>query len=81
MVQPRRTFPATEAATETAPVRHVLLEPANPQHLSDGELDFLHAATLEGTRPTLEEMKRRAERRKALRQTCSVNALGPTSLS
>ena len=47
-------LPATEAATETAPQRHVL--PKNlrnaVKHLSDGELDLMHAATLE-------EMKRR----------------------
>jgi hypothetical protein len=45
---------ATEAPTETAPQRHVLPKnlPNAIKHLSDGELDFLHAATLE-------EMKRR----------------------
>jgi hypothetical protein len=44
----------TEATTETAPRRHVLPKNlANAiKHLSDDELDFLHAATLE-------EMKRR----------------------
>ena len=45
---------ATAAATETAPQRYVL--PKNlrnaVKHLSDGELDLMHAATLE-------EMKRR----------------------
>jgi hypothetical protein len=47
-------LPATEAATETAPKRHVLPKdlPNALKHLSDGELDFLHGATLE-------EMKRR----------------------
>ena len=44
----------TEAATETAPQRHIL--PKNlrtaVKHLSDSELDLMHAATLE-------EMKRR----------------------
>ena len=44
----------TEATTETAPQRYVL--PKNlrnaVKHLSDGELDLMHAATLE-------EMKRR----------------------
>jgi hypothetical protein len=45
---------ATEAATETAAQRHVLPKnlPNAIKHLSDGELDLLHAATLE-------EMKRR----------------------
>ena len=45
---------ATEDATETAPPKHVLPKnlPTAIKHLSDGELDFLHAATLE-------EMKRR----------------------
>ena len=47
-------LPATEARTEAAPQRHVL--PKNlrnaVKHLSDGELDFLLAATLE-------ELKRR----------------------
>jgi hypothetical protein len=44
----------TEATTETAPRRHVLPKnlPNALKHLRDGELDFLHAATLE-------EMKRR----------------------
>jgi hypothetical protein len=44
----------TEATTETAPRRHVLPKnlPNAIKHLSDDELDFLHAATLE-------EMKRR----------------------
>ena len=46
--------PAPKATTETAPPRHVLPKnlPNAIKHLSDGELDFLHAATLE-------EMKRR----------------------
>jgi hypothetical protein len=45
---------ATEATTDTAPPRHILPKdlPNALKHLSDGELDFLHAATLE-------EMKRR----------------------
>jgi hypothetical protein len=40
---------ATEARTETAPQRHVLPKnlPNAIKHLSDGELDLLHAATLE----------------------------------
>jgi hypothetical protein len=44
----------TEAATETARQRHILPKdlPNALKHLSDGELDFLHAATLE-------EVKRR----------------------
>jgi hypothetical protein len=47
-------LPAAEATTETAPPRHVLPKnlPNALKHLSDDELDFLHAATLE-------EMKRR----------------------
>jgi hypothetical protein len=51
---PPTKFPAAEATTETAPPRHVLPKnlPNAIKHLSDGELDFLHAATLE-------EMKRR----------------------
>ena len=46
--------PAAKATTETEPQRHVLPKdlPNAIKHLSDGELDFLHAATLE-------EMKRR----------------------
>src|ERR1700730_18822505 len=46
--------PAPKATTETAPPRHVLPKnlPNAIKHLSDGELDFLHAAILE-------EMKRR----------------------
>ena len=51
---PPTKLPAAEAATETAVQRHVL--PKNlrnaVKHLSDGELDLMHAATLE-------EMKRR----------------------
>jgi hypothetical protein len=45
---------ATEATTAAAPQRHVLPKnlPNALKHLSDGELDFLHAATLE-------ELKRR----------------------
>jgi hypothetical protein len=48
------TLPAAEARTVTEPQRHVLPKnlPNAIKHLSDGELDFLHAATLE-------EMKRR----------------------
>ena len=44
----------TEAATETARQRHILPKdlPNALKHLSDSELDFLHAATLE-------EVKRR----------------------
>ena len=53
-------LPATEAGTETEPQRHVL--PKNlrnaVKHLSDGELDLMHAATLE-------EMKRRGRTPKA----------------
>ena len=51
---PPTKLPGTEAATETAPQRHILPKdlPNALKHLSDGELDFLHAATLE-------EMKRR----------------------
>jgi len=46
--------PAKETTTDTAPPRHILPKdlPNALKHLSDGELDFLHAATLE-------EMKRR----------------------
>ena len=46
--------PAPKATTETAPPRHVLPKnlPNAIKHLSDGELDFLHATTLE-------ELKRR----------------------
>ena len=55
-------LPAAEAATETAPKRYIL--PKNLRnaikHLSDGELDLMHAATLE-------EMKRRGRRPKARR--------------
>jgi hypothetical protein len=54
---PRRCYqdpPATDATTEPAPLPHVL--PKNlrkaVKYLSDGELDLLHAATLE-------EIKRR----------------------
>ena len=49
---PPTKFP--EAATETAPQRHILPKDLRNalKHLSDGELDFLHAATLE-------EVKRR----------------------
>ena len=46
---PPTKLPATEAATEIAAQRHVL--PKNlrnaVKHLSDGELDFLYAATFE----------------------------------
>ncbi len=46
--------PAPEATSEPAPQRHVLPKnlPKAVKHLSDGELDLLHTATLE-------EMKRR----------------------
>src|SRR6476620_12736124 len=51
---PRPKPAASKATTETAPRRHIL--PKNlgnaVKHLSDGELDLMHAATLE-------EMKRR----------------------
>jgi hypothetical protein len=45
---------APEATTESAPQRHILPKdlPNAIKHLSDGKLDFLHAATLE-------EMRRR----------------------
>ncbi len=51
---PPTKLSATEAATETARQRHILPKdlPNALKHLSDGELDFLHAATLE-------EVKRR----------------------
>jgi hypothetical protein len=46
---PPTKLPAAEATTETTTQRHVL--PTNlanaVKHLSNGELDFLHAATLE----------------------------------
>ena len=47
----------TEAATETAPQRHILPKNlrAAVKHLSDSELDLMHAATLE-------EMKRRGRK-------------------
>jgi hypothetical protein len=47
-------WPAPKAKTAAAPQRHVLPKnlPNALKHLSDGELDFLHAATLE-------ELKRR----------------------
>ena len=50
---PRRRQTASEAAADP-PQRHILPKdlPSAIKHLSDGELDFLHAATLE-------EMKRR----------------------
>jgi hypothetical protein len=46
--------PAAKATTESEPQRHVLPKnlPNTIKHLSDGELDFLHATTLE-------ELKRR----------------------
>src|SRR6476660_6596613 len=51
---PRPKPAASKATTETAPQRHIL--PKNlgnaVKHLSDGELDLMHAATVE-------EMKRR----------------------
>jgi hypothetical protein len=53
-VQDASAQPAAEAKTETAPQRYVL--PKNlrnaVKHLSDGELDLMHAAILE-------EMRRR----------------------
>jgi hypothetical protein len=53
-VQDASAQPAAEAKTETAPQRYVL--PKNlrnaVKHLSDGELDLMHAATVE-------EMRRR----------------------
>ena len=47
-------LPAAGATIETAPQRHILPKdlPNAIKHLSDGELEFLHTATLE-------EMKRR----------------------
>jgi hypothetical protein len=58
---PPTKLPATEAKTETAPQRHVL--PKNlrnaVKHLSDGELDLMHARTLE-------EMKRRGRTAKGV---------------
>jgi hypothetical protein len=52
---PPTKSPAPKATTEIAPPRHVLPKnlPNAIKHLSDGELDFLHATTLE-------ELKRRA---------------------
>jgi hypothetical protein len=54
---PLTKSPAAEATTDTAPPRHILPKdlPNALKHLSDGELDFLHAATLE-------EMKRRGRK-------------------
>ena len=54
---PPTKSPAAEATTESEPQRHVLPKnlPNAIKHLSDGELDFLHAATLE-------EMKRRGRK-------------------
>ena len=51
---PPSSPPATEATAEPTPQRHVLPRDLRKavKHLSDGELDLLHAATLE-------EMKRR----------------------
>jgi hypothetical protein len=51
---PPTKSPAAEATTDTAPPRHILPKdlPNALKHLSDGELDFLYAATFE-------EMKRR----------------------
>jgi hypothetical protein len=62
---PPRPKPSTPKATpESAPRRHIL--PKNlrnaVKHLSDGELGLMHAATLE-------EMKREADCRPALKQT------------
>jgi len=50
--------PAAKATTKTAPRRHILPKdlPSAVKHLSDSELDLIHAATLE-------EMKRRGMRR------------------
>ena len=54
-------LPATEEATESEPQRYVL--PKNlrnaVKHLSDGELDLMHAATLE-------ELKRRGKTPKSV---------------
>jgi hypothetical protein len=46
---PPTKLPAAEATTEAVPQRHVLPKnlPNTIKHLSDGELDLLHAATLE----------------------------------
>ena len=51
---PPTKSPAPKATTESEPQRHVLPKnlPNAIKHLSDGELDFLHATTLE-------ELKRR----------------------
>jgi hypothetical protein len=51
---PPTKSPAAEATTETPPRRHILPKdlPNAIKYLSDGELEFLHAATFE-------EMKRR----------------------
>jgi hypothetical protein len=53
---PPTKSPAAGVTTETAPQRHVLPKnlPDAIKHLSDGELDVLHAATLE-------ELKRRGK--------------------
>jgi hypothetical protein len=49
--------PAAKATTETAPPRHILPKnlPNAIKHLSDSELDFLHATTID-------EMKRRGRK-------------------
>jgi hypothetical protein len=54
---PPMKSPAAKATTESEPQRHVLPKdlPNAIKHLSDGELDFLHAATLE-------ELKRRGRK-------------------
>jgi hypothetical protein len=54
-------LPAPKATTETAPPKHVLPKnlPNAIKHLSDGELDFLYAATLE-------ELKRRSRKPKGV---------------
>jgi hypothetical protein len=51
---PPMKLPSAEATTEAAPQRHILPKdlPNAIKHLSDGELEFLHATTLN-------EMKRR----------------------
>jgi hypothetical protein len=54
-------LPATEEATESEPQRYVLPKnlPNAVKHLSDGELDLMHAATLE-------ELKRRGRTPKSV---------------
>jgi hypothetical protein len=52
-------LPAAEAATEAAPQRYLL--PKNlrnaVKHLSDGELDLMHAATVEEMRSEDQRVK------------------------